>query len=1580
MSGPAAAQVDIIVPVYKGEYSVRRCLDALFASDAMQSASVVLVDDASPEPAISTYLKQLAEMPEVTLVSHETNRGFVDSVNEAAAVHPDRDFVILNADTEVASDWLQRLQSHALRDSMVATITPFSNNATIASYPKMVAENELPDGMDSATLHALFSRLNDAESVDMPTAVGFCMWIRRAAWRAAGGFDPIFGRGYGEEVDLCCRLAPDGWKHILATDVFVFHQGGVSFGAEAVELRRAAQEIVDQRFPDYAESVQAWIREDPAMPYRSAVDLERLNQRRGPRWLFVSHHYGGGVQQHIDDLVALIRDEMDGAVWLLQPRDDRSVRLRWLGEKSDLEIPIAHEGLLEACVTFAARFDIQRLHFHHFIGLPDSVLDLPTRLGLPFNVTIHDFHTVCPQTHFITREGRFCGRPNEAGCGTCVAERPDPWGLGIADWRALYGDWLATADRLIYPAASVRDIIADYFPALSGEVWSHPERSLDNFQGHVDRSLSRRKFVLIGSLSDLKGLHRLKEIAARALELQEPIEFVVLGPTLTSLGSDAPRNILVTGQYHQSDLADLLARERPDGVLFLSVVPETYNFALSAAMATNLQIIALDAGAIGERLRGVEGATVLPLDASNQVILDALQHSASVYRANAGRAVREIAVPTPKAYLKALGMPLCDAGTSEIEPASQLALLISLRKKAPPLHPWEIGVAELLEQALDCRLDEAITQLREQAMQNERQLTQRNAHIRAANEEVRHLHETIAAVQLASGAEVNDLKETIEALQLASEADVDHLKATIDGLKEAHTVDIRAREGLIDEMRKRIADIADRLQSREAELGNLQQIHTTQSEHLAERERLVITLTNRIRELETSTFWRMTAPARASVIWVRRGFARWRRRYQLAMRVPVFIRYHFGLGGWRALSEAIDRRLQWRTKGSASAEIKGAATSNYSTASDQPIRFSSNARPIVSVVIPTYGQHDVTRRCLASLAAEVEELACEVIVIDDAFIAPFDPEALRVSGVCVIRNDQNLGFLRSCNRGVAAASGDYVLLLNNDTVVHAGAMRALLTTFDQFDNVGAACAQLRFEDDSLQEAGGIVWRDGSAWNWGRGEDPADPRFCYPREVDYGSAAALMVRRSLWLDVGGFDETFVPAYYEDTDFCFAVRAAGQRVIYQPRAVVTHFEGLSHGTDTGSGMKAHQVANQAHFAKKWNERLSYHRPNGVDPMLERDRNATARVLWVEACSLTPDQDSGSLRTLRLLRILVRMGCKVTFIADNLDGAEPYRTQLSNEGVEVVHSPHFTTVESFLRRHGSEFDVVTLCRHYIAIHLVDIVREVNSRAEIWFDTIDLHYLRLRRQFELDGKKSTGNQAELAHREEMAVIKQADLTIVVSEVEVTELSREAPSSRVIVVSNIHEISDTEIARAGRNGVMFVGGFQHPPNVDAVEFYAKHIWPLFQERCPNVPTYIIGSKMPDRLRELGERHGLVMLGFVEDLSPYYDECALSIAPIRYGAGVKGKVNQALSFGLPVVGTPIALEGMGLIDREHVLMASEPDAFASAMVEAHSDEALWRKLSRNGRASLEGRFTPDVAHNALQSALDSVMGRKGRCS
>ena len=1512
MTDVAFGRLDIIIPVYRGEKAVRRCLDSVLASDAMELADVVIINDASPERGITAFLDDFVAQGSVSLINYDVNQGFVACVNAAAALHPDRDFVILNADTEVASDWLQRLVRHGANHSRAATITPFSNNATIASYPTLVTENALPRGEDVETLHKRFARANDGEVLEMPTAIGFCTWIRRSAWQEASGFDAVFGRGYGEEVDFCCKLAATGWQHILATDIFIFHEGGVSFGAEANERKANAQKIIDERYPDYDESIQRWIHQDPSLAYRLAVDLDRLSERSGPRWLFISHSLGGGVQQHIQHLAALIQEELDGVVWLLQPRDERSVQLTWFGEDSGLSIPIAQDQLSSALLALAPELGIQRLHFHHLAGLPALVLELPNLLGLPFDFTFHDFYAVCPSpTHFISRDGRYCGRPDLSECKICVAERPDPWGLGILDWRATFNNWLSEAERLIFPNHSVEKIVSEYFAELSGEVWPHPEPSLAAFQAHTEQSLARKKFCLIGSLSDVKGLNVLREMASIAETTSEPIDFVVVGPTLAPIGADVTRNIRVTGQYKPQDLPNLLACERPDGLLFLSVVPETYNYALSAGLATGLPIVALDAGAIGERLKGVAGATVLPIDAKPADILGVLSGTVGPYALSEEPFMRVADHSDGVTYVARHHQPIADLEPVVLHTDAVLARVLRIMSVAPQLQTIERGMRELLEQSLDCHLPEATVQLRKQAMQNEMQLAERNAHVSAME------------------------RERV------------HLETVIDELKSAQAAETLHLKDIIAEVQATLAARDETLAAREEELSQ-------QSE--------------RVREFETSTSWRITAPMRM-IVRGSRSFVLWvKARAEWSRRVLVFARYHYGHGGWPALRDAIERRLAWRSRDAERARFI-AGTDELASPPEGPIVFQESDRPIVSIIIPTYGEHQVTRRCLASLAEQATETAFEVLVVDDAFADPLNLTSMQVSGAKLIRNAQNLGFLRTCNRAVSEARGDYILLLNNDTLVHAGAVNAMLESFAQFDNVGAVCAQLRFADGRLQEAGGIVWSDGSAWNWGRGEHPQDPKFNYPREVDYGSAAALMVSRKLWEQLGGFDEDFAPAYYEDTDLCFAIRKLGHRVMYQPLAVVTHFEGVSHGTDTGMGIKAYQVCNKQRFADKWHQVLSQHRANGVEPMLERDRRARARILWIEACMLTPDQDSGSLRTIRLLRILARMGCKVTYVADNLDGAEQYRSQLACAGIEVIHAPFFSSVRDYLKQHGAEFDIVTLCRHYIAIQHLKTVRDVNPAAKIWFDTIDLHYLRSRRQFELDGKKSTADRAELAYREEMEVISQSDLTIVVSEVEVSELADEQPDAKVAVISNVHELAHDSPGFDDRSGVVFVGGFQHPPNIDAVEYYANEIWPLLTELCPNLETYIIGSRMPDRLKKLGESKGLKMLGFVEDLTPYYESCKLAIAPLRYGAGVKGKVNQALSYGLPVVGSPDAVEGMGLTHERDVMVAETPEDFADSIAKVCNNRELWQSLSEGGGASLAGRFTPEVAEEALRHAL-----------
>ena len=682
------------------------------------------------------------------------------------------------------------------------------------------------------------------------------------------------------------------------------------------------------------------------------------------------------------------------------------------------------------------------------------------------------------------------------------------------------------------------------------------------------------------------------------------------------------------------------------------------------------------------------------------------------------------------------------------------------------------------------------------------------------------------------------------------------------------------------------------------------------------------------------------------------------------------------MGGWGGLQAALVRRTtRLLQRGHASPSRQIQPEKDFALMPPAEATITQTETPDLSIVIPSYGEHAVTANCLRSIAAHPPSLPYEVIVADDAYPEPFDAAGFDIRGVSVHRNEQNLGFLLNCNEAVARAKGRRVLLLNNDTQVLEGAIDALWRTFDDHDRVGAVGSKLLYPSGLLQEAGGIIWRDGSGWNWGRDEDPSLPRFNYVRNVDYCSAAALMVDREAWTSVGGFDEQFAPCYYEDTDLCFALRKKGWRTLYQPASRVVHFEGVSHGTDTDTGPKAYQVRNQDRFASKWEAELAAHALNGQNPNQECDRQARLSILWVEACMLTPNQDSGSLRTLRLLRILRDIGCRVTFVADNLLADEPYAQALRDAGIEVLHAPHVHSLKEFLTRRGGEYDVVTLCRHYIAIQYVELIKATHPSTTVWFDTIDLHYLRLQRQYELDTAAATQKMAELAYAEEMEVIKKSDLTIVVSESEVAALEDEVPTAPVALISNIHDIDESEVSVDGRSDVLFVGGFQHPPNIDAVEYFGNDIWPHFKAACPEAEALVIGSRMPETLKRWGEERGLTMIGFVDDLKPYYEQCRLAIAPLRYGAGVKGKVNQALSYGVPVIGSQTALEGMGLRHGEDAMVADAPDSFARAMVSVYNDDELWQLLSSNGQASLQGRFTPDVAKAALELAIRDVKGK-----
>jgi GT2 family glycosyltransferase/glycosyltransferase involved in cell wall biosynthesis len=634
-------------------------------------------------------------------------------------------------------------------------------------------------------------------------------------------------------------------------------------------------------------------------------------------------------------------------------------------------------------------------------------------------------------------------------------------------------------------------------------------------------------------------------------------------------------------------------------------------------------------------------------------------------------------------------------------------------------------------------------------------------------------------------------------------------------------------------------------------------------------------------------------------------------------------------------------------------------------------------QPDASIVIPVYNKWEYTAACLRSLAETSSRTAFEVIVVDDQSSDETAARLAGIEGLIHLRNEKNLGFVGSCNRGAEHARGRFVVMLNNDTQVLDGWLDALVDTFERFPDTGLVGARLVYPDGRLQEAGGIVFRDGSGWNYGRGDDPELPQYRFAREVDYCSGACIVVPTALFRELGGFDPHYAPAYYEDTDLAFRVREHGLRVRLQPAATIVHHEGVTSGTDLASGAKRFQVVNQKKFLERWQSELEGQPEPIVDPgdqselRSARDHRLAGRVLIIDAYTPEPDQDSGSLRLRYLMSCFQDLGYGVTFLPDNRAPAGHYTRDLQRAGVEAVYDPWMGSPQRFLAARGGEFDVVMISRHYVASRYVSLLKRHCPQAHFLFDTVDLHYLREERHAELENSLSLKRAAAQTRRSELAVIEAADATLVVSPAEQTVLREAAPEARVHVISNVHEVVGSRRPFSERKDIFFVGGYQHPPNVDAARWFVGQVWPLIHEQLPEVEFHLIGSKAPDEIRSLhGE--GVTFHGFVPDLEPWLDGCRIAVAPLRYGAGIKGKVNMSMSRGQPVVATPIAVEGMFAKAGQDILVAETPEQFAAEVVRLYRDEELWNRVSAHGLENVRRYFSVETARLGLQELLASL--------
>lgn len=636
--------------------------------------------------------------------------------------------------------------------------------------------------------------------------------------------------------------------------------------------------------------------------------------------------------------------------------------------------------------------------------------------------------------------------------------------------------------------------------------------------------------------------------------------------------------------------------------------------------------------------------------------------------------------------------------------------------------------------------------------------------------------------------------------------------------------------------------------------------------------------------------------------------------------------------GSARLLEAVRRRLR---SGRSSADW---AIPQVPPAGATTFRFQPVATPEVSVLI--LGRDPASLdRCLQALAANEESAAAEIVVI----IAGADIDAARLQqrGIKIAALQRGDPLAGAWAAAAADVAGRYVLLLADNMLVTSGWLQAMLATYACHADVGAVVPRVVSERGRLLAAG-VRYTSGIGWApIGEGGKPFSPEFSYACEVDGCLRGCVFFDADLFRRVApALDRARLADAGIDVELSLSVREAGRKIVYQPAVTMVSSDNAVvravHDGDAIVGQPRHQ-----------------------------ERQRRDHILIIDSGVPTPDRDSGSLRTSKLLEIFKEADFRVTFAAINLAYLRPYTNRLQASGVEVLYRPFVRTIESHLREVGQRYSVILLSHPETGEAYMDLVRALCPAATVVYDSHDLRYVREEREATLYHSAGLKRSAARRKRAELEIMRQSDITWVVSAVEQELLKNELADLRVEVVSNILEPHEVVRGFDGRKDLLFLGNYRHPPNVDAAQHLVADLFPLIRTRLPGVRLFIVGSHAGDNITALAT-DDIIVTGYVEDLEPYFSQCRVFVAPLRYGAGVKGKLNMSMSYGLPIVGSTVAVEGMDLDDGRDVMVADEPSTFADKVAQVYQDPDLWQRLSTAAMGVLQNSYSRAVPKAAIE--------------
>lgn len=633
------------------------------------------------------------------------------------------------------------------------------------------------------------------------------------------------------------------------------------------------------------------------------------------------------------------------------------------------------------------------------------------------------------------------------------------------------------------------------------------------------------------------------------------------------------------------------------------------------------------------------------------------------------------------------------------------------------------------------------------------------------------------------------------------------------------------------------------------------------------------------------------------------------------------------------------------------------------------------ASPKVSVIIPTYNQLEHTFNCISSIYENSKFRDYEIIIADDNSSKGTHLLEKSFENLVVLKNKTNLGFLKNCNNAASHARGEYIVFLNNDTQIQSGWLEELLFVFENFKQAGIAGSKLVYPNGRLQEAGGILWQDGSAMNYGNGDNPDKEEYNYIKEADYVSGASIMIKKELWEEIGGFDEQYSPAYCEDSDLCMEVRKRGYKVIYQPFSVVVHFEGVSHGTDLEKGVKQYQIINQKNFYDKWHKELQKKSKKNEHIFCERDRTQGKKhVLLIDHYLPQIDKDAGSRTISNFMDVLLGLDYSVKFLGENQNPKPDYTKYFQHKGIEVLYGKNFNFATNgwanYLKANMDKLDAVILSRSSVCLPIISFLTRNKYKGNIIYYGHDLGFRRIEKEAEITGDKLLLKEARRIKAEEDFMYQLADNALGISTEEMEYLRKYIKTPLHYIPPYFFEITHNTAAYEERSGIFFIGGFNHTPNRDAMKWFLEEVYAQLDSQ--GIPFTIAGSYIPEFIFEYKKRFKLLTVlpdVPVEELNNLYAQIRIAIVPLTNGAGVKGKVIEAMAKGVPVVGTDIAFEGMPKDAAFLYKGYNTAGELADNIIYTYTNKEHWQKLSTFGKDYVLNNFNKENMKQVFKNLI-----------